>query len=174
MVTREILDHVGCRFNPLKLPGRSPPLRLFHFYPDGHHKARHHIVAGDGPRQLYNLLVRQYGAHPLHGGVRHGDVARHLVGQRQCGALRFIEQPGVVKGGRHICQRVQLLLGTAGLQELRLMLPIFIVGLVEHSDRHNGHLPQLGCQRQLVADGRKHKIPPPRKGWAVQQYAVEV
>jgi hypothetical protein len=41
------------------------PARLFHINPNGHYEARYHIVAGDGPRQFYNLLVRQYGAHPL-------------------------------------------------------------------------------------------------------------
>ena len=32
-VIRNILDHFGWRFDPLKLPGRSPPL-LDHFCPD--------------------------------------------------------------------------------------------------------------------------------------------
>ncbi len=33
-IIRKVLDHVGRRFDPLKLPGRSPPMSEEDFCPD--------------------------------------------------------------------------------------------------------------------------------------------
>src|SRR5581483_8527063 len=78
-----------------------------------------HVVPGDRADQLDDLLVRQERAHLVDGRLFGLHIARHLDGELQRGALLVVEE---LRIRVELPQGIELRLGAAGLEELRLVL----------------------------------------------------